>query len=92
MGRIGSCSDSPVQIVTIVDEMYNSMLSIYSEESLLQEDNSDMSSLSFSFNNSLHLGSRTDATTTVSGHARFGPVQGQPHTSSNYISLNQRYV
>lgn len=62
----------------------------YSEESLLQEDNSDMRSLPFSFNNSLHLGSRTDATTTVSGHARFGPVQGQPPTSSNYISLNQR--
>ncbi|KAJ1702789.1 hypothetical protein LUZ63_002568 [Rhynchospora breviuscula] len=64
----------------------------YSEEMLLtplQEDNSDVSSLPFSFNNSLHLGSRTE-TATTSGHARFGPVHAQPPTSSNYISLNQR--
>ncbi|XP_072987563.1 dual specificity protein kinase YAK1 homolog isoform X1 [Typha latifolia] len=64
----------------------------YSDESLLQEENSEESSLSFEFNNTIAipLGNTTDAAIPTNGANRFRHGQSQAHASSNIGSLDQR--
>ncbi|XP_020094788.1 homeodomain-interacting protein kinase 2-like isoform X2 [Ananas comosus] len=62
----------------------------YSDDYLLQEDNSEVNSLCFSFSNDMQLGNHTGTTITTPGAGRADYGQQQPYTNSNLTSLNQR--
>lgn len=62
-----------------------------SDESLLQEDNGDSSSLSIEFVNCLHLDDPSDVTSLASGNNRYNHGHNQARLSSKFLSSNQRY-
>ncbi|OAY82819.1 putative serine/threonine-protein kinase yakA [Ananas comosus] len=62
----------------------------YSDEHLLQEDNSEVSSMSFELSNRLRLGNTVDITTPRIGPGRSSGGQSQAHSSSHFVPSNQR--
>ncbi|XP_042382473.1 dual specificity protein kinase YAK1 homolog isoform X1 [Zingiber officinale] len=62
----------------------------YSDESLLQEDNGDISSLSTEFVNCVHLDDPSDVTSFSSGNNRYSHGQNQARLNSKFLSSNQR--
>jgi len=71
--------------------IYDHCYYFFSDELLLQEDSSEVSSLAFGITNNMRLGNATDA---LSSREAGTSSQGlnQARTSSNFVSTNPRYV
>ncbi|WOL09496.1 hypothetical protein Cni_G18249 [Canna indica] len=63
----------------------------YSEESFLQEDNTDSISLNSEFVNSLHLGNPSDTAILTSGIGRYGHGHNQARPNPKFLSSSQRW-
>lgn len=71
--------------------LYISFFPFPSDESLLEEDSIDSSSLRTEFANCAHLDDPSDVASFVGGNNRYSLGHNQARVSSKFLPSNQRY-